>query len=57
MKTPMKGKTMDELCAAEPGSFKKFVEKKEAHLQALENERKERIRASRNTARDLSLAA
>src|ERR1043165_5132630 len=42
----MKGQTIDELCKAEAGTFKKFIKKKEAHLVAIENERKERIRAS-----------
>jgi hypothetical protein len=57
MKNEIKGKTIDEVCQSEPGSFKKFVKKKEAHLQNLENERKERIRASREAARQLALAA
>ena len=57
MKNEIKGKTIDEVCKSEPGSFKKFVKKKEAHLQNLENERKERIRASREAARQLALAA
>jgi hypothetical protein len=57
MKNEIKGKTIDEICQVEPGSFKQFVKKKEAHLQTLENERKERIRASRKAARALALAA
>jgi hypothetical protein len=57
MKTVKKGKTIDEVCGDEPGTFKKFVQKKSAHLQALETERKEMIRASREAARELSMAA
>jgi hypothetical protein len=50
----MKRKTIDDLCKSEPGTFKKFIEKKEAHLKALENERKERVRASRAAVLELS---
>jgi hypothetical protein len=57
MKNEIKGKTIDEVCQVEPGSFRKFIRKKEAHLQALEHERKERIRATRESARSLALAA
>ena len=53
----MKAKTIDEYCKKEAGSFKKFVEKKDKFLQGLENERKERIRAARKTACELSWAA
>jgi len=57
MKTEKKGKTIDEICQAGPGSFQRFVKKKEGYLQTLENERKERIRATREAARKLALAA
>lgn len=53
----MKAKTIDELCKKDAGSFKKFVEQKEKFLQGLESDRKERIRASRKTALELSWAA
>ena len=53
----MKPKTIDELCKKEAGSFKKFTEEKEKFLQGLESERKERVRASRKTALELSWAA
>lgn len=53
----MKLKTIDELCKKEAGTFKKFVEQKEKFLQGLESDRKERIRASRKTALELSWAA
>jgi hypothetical protein len=53
----MKSKTIDELCKKDAGSFKKFTEQKEKFLQGLESERKERIRASRKTALELSWAA
>ena len=53
----MKAKTIDEHSGQAAGSFKKFVEQKEVFLQRLERERKERIRASRQAASDLSWAA
>ncbi len=57
MKATMKAKTIDEVCNKPEGSFQKFVEQKRKYLQSVESERKERIRASRNTARELSWAA
>jgi hypothetical protein len=57
MKTVKKGMNIDEVCKDERGTFKKFVAKKTAHLKALETERKDRIRASREAAQELSLAA
>ena len=57
IKKTMKPKTIDELCKKQDGSFKRFVKEKESFLQSLETERKERIAASRKTARDLSWAA
>ena len=53
----MKPKTIDEHCKKPAGSFKKFIKEKETFLQNLETERKERIRASQQTARELSWAA
>jgi hypothetical protein len=53
----MKTKTVDQLCNSEAGTFKKFIKQKEDYLQSVENERKERIRASRKTSRELSWAA
>lgn len=50
-------KTIDEYFGEEPGSFKKFVEKKEKFLNGIENERKERILAARLTAQEIALAA
>lgn len=40
--------TIDETCGRPEGSFKKFAEKKEAHLRNLEQQRKSRIRARQN---------
>lgn len=57
MKNSAKGKTIDEVCQKEPGSFGNFLKKKEAYLQLLENERKERIRETREAARKLAMAA
>ena len=57
MKTKSKAKTIDEVCNKPPGSFQKFVEEKKGFLQNIETERKERIRASRQTAQELSWAA
>jgi hypothetical protein len=57
MKNSKKGKTIDEVCGDERGTFKKFVQKKTAHLRAIESERKERILVSRDAARELSMAA
>jgi hypothetical protein len=57
MNNNMKIKTIDEHFGVEAGSFKKFVEKKEKFLNGLENERKERIRASRQTAQEIAWAA
>jgi len=42
MKAAMKTETIDETCRRPTGSFKKFVEKKEAHLRTLELQRKAR---------------
>lgn len=53
----MKAKTIDEACDKPAGSFKKFVKCKEAFLQSLETDRKERISAARKAARELSWAA
>jgi hypothetical protein len=53
----MKPKTIDEHCKKPAGSFKKFIKEKETFLQNLENERKERIRASRQTSQELSWTA
>jgi len=53
----MKAKTIDQLCNVNAGTFKKFIKQKEDYLQSVENERKERVRASRKTARELSWAA
>ena len=49
--------TLDGLCNSKPGTFKQFVRTKEALLLALENERKARIRASREAASKLAWAA
>jgi len=38
-------------------SLKKFIDKKETHLQQLEQQRKARMRASRAAAWEMSLAA
>lgn len=53
----MKAKTIDQVCGEEAGAFKKFIKDKEAYLKALENERKERIRAAREATWELSQAA
>ncbi len=53
----MKAKTIDDLCKKEAGAFKKFIVEKEKFLQGLESDRKERIRASRKSALELSMAA
>ena len=53
----MKKKTIEEACNAESGDFKKFVLKKKAHIQAIESERKSRIRAARKANQELSMAA
>jgi hypothetical protein len=53
----MKAKTIDQLAGKPAGSFKKFIKEKEAFLQGLEAERKERIRATRKAALELSWAA
>jgi len=53
----MKRKTIEELAAKPAGSFKQFIKQKEAFLQSLETERKERIRAGQKAARELSWAA
>jgi hypothetical protein len=50
-------KTMDQFCDQPAGSFKTFIKEKEAFLQSLEHERKERVRACRKAARELSWAA
>ena len=52
-----KSKTIDELCRKPAGSFSKFIAEKKAFQQALESERKERIRACRETALELAWAA
>lgn len=52
----MKAKNIDELCKSEPGSFKKFLKQKEAYLKKMDANRKARIHASRNTAREMSWA-
>jgi hypothetical protein len=57
MKNSKTGKTIDGVCGDERGTFKKFVQKKTAHLRAIETERKERILASREAARELAMAA
>jgi len=46
----MKQETIDEFSKQEEGSFKKFIEKKEAHLRNIEEQRKSRIRASQQAA-------
>jgi hypothetical protein len=53
----MKLVTIDETCGQAEGSFKKFVEKKEAHLRNLEQQRKARRRAAAKVAWELSIAA
>jgi hypothetical protein len=53
----MKGKTVDELCNSQPGTFKEFIQKKEALQEAIENERKERIRAAQKAAQEMAWAA
>jgi len=50
----MKLETIDDFCKLPEGSFKKFIEKKEAHLRNLEEQRKSRIRASQKAACQLS---
>ncbi len=57
MKATMKVRTIDEVCNKPPGSFQKFVEQKRKFLQSIESERKERIRATKKSARELSWAA
>jgi hypothetical protein len=52
-----KPKTIEEHCAQPAGSFSKFIAQKKAHLKALETERRERIRACRETVMELSWAA
>ena len=53
----MKIRTIDQLCKIAPGGFKNFLKQKEAYLQASEDQRKDRIRALRRAARQLSWAA
>ncbi len=47
--------TMDAFCEQEAGSFQRFLKDKEAFLQAIENERKERIRAAQKASHDSGL--
>jgi len=44
----MKTKTIDEISGG-PGSFKKFINKKETFLKKIEEKRKERIKCVRAT--------
>ena len=44
----MKAQTMDEFCGNPPGTFKKFIQERETRMQAIEQHRKDRIRAIRN---------
>ena len=53
----IKSKTMDEFCEQPAGTFQSFVKTKEAHVQALETERKERIRAAQKAPQELAWAA
>ena len=53
----MKLETIDETCSQPEGSFQKFVEKKEAHLRNLEQQRKARLRAAEMAAWELAIAA
>ncbi|MGA2540464.1 MAG: hypothetical protein ABSG78_02750 [Verrucomicrobiota bacterium] len=57
MKNSLLGKNIDEVCGAPPGAFERFVKEKEAYLEALEKERKDRIRASQKGNQELALAA
>ena len=45
------------VCEEHAVSLKKFIEKKETHLQQLEQQRKARMRASRVAAWEMTLAA
>ena len=54
---PMKLETIDETCNRPAGTFKKFIEKKEAHLRNLEQQRKARLIAARKAAWELGIAA
>ena len=57
MSTTTKVKTIDDLAKKPAGSFKKFIKEKEAFLQGIEAERKERIRAIRLAASEQAWAA
>jgi hypothetical protein len=52
-----RSKTVDEFCNSKPGTFKKFIKKKESHLQAIEKEREDRIRAKDRATCELAWAA
>jgi hypothetical protein len=52
--TIMKQETIDQFSKQPEGAFKKFIEKKEAHLRNIEEQRKSRIRASQQAACQMS---